>query len=70
MTQLSVGIGSSVTFGVCTDSFVDMSSVSVQDTNGFVYHCTVPPIKQGRQRTMCSTAVFDGIDRNKLSAES
>ena len=59
------------------DSFVDMSSESVQETNEARLPC-IPlyPLSwrlataQGRQRTMCSTAALDGIDRNQVSAES
>ena len=52
------------------DSFVDMSSWSIQDTSdAYPLSWRIAPT-QGRQRTMCSTAALDGIDRNQLSAES
>ena len=80
MTRFSVGIGSSVTFGVGTRCrrFIRRHVVgSVQDTNEACLSCLpLYPLSwrlsptQGRQRTMCSTAALDGIDRNQLSAES
>ena len=76
MTWFSVSIGSSATFGVGTRCrFLRRHVV------GVCYEVCLPYLPlyplywriaptQGRQRTMCSTAALDGIDRNQLSAES
>ena len=79
MTQFSVSIDSSVTFGVATRfrRFLHRHVVgSAQDTNEACLPCLpLYPIlrlasTQGHPWRMCSTAAFVGIDRNQLPAES